>query len=191
LEPSVIPINIAVVGDRLTERGSHVVDRILEYAQDGRVERPDFLARKRIPSAPGIDTGSPQGLGSVDVPKAGDPPLVHQQGLNRGTRRRDDLLQMLWGEFEVEWIYPEIVWKPVSRVLDRPQATRVDEVDLPAIKVEDKARMLLLNRGSGEGEPAGHAQMNDEISTTREAKEDVLPSSFDSFDRLADDLMNR
>ena len=156
-------------------------------------QRLVLRAFERSDRAQGMDARAKEGLVGVDVPHAGNPLLVEQEGLDRLLSPARHRAQGVGGEVGVERLDAQ----PGSEVLGegagseqdiaRAETAHVDEEQAPAV-VEVQAHpevVGLFGVRVVEQEIARHAQVHDEMDVVLEREHQVFAAPPDALDLAA------
>src|SRR5262249_11929998 len=176
-----------------------VLHRLLERLHHGAVETPDLLGRQRVAHAIPAQPGAEEDLVAVDVADPGEELLVHQERLQLHVLRRDEPPEAVPRHRVLERIDPEV--RQLRHLLLHTVELRhehlaerawVDEAQLTALRERDHDVGVLrhgLARALGPDELSGHAEMDHQDVAAIEPGEDVLATSFDPGDALADETV--
>jgi len=129
-----------------------------------------------------MDSREPQRFRRIDVPDAGDNPLIEKRDLDRDTSPRERVAERFGGESRVRWIWPQrrerLCALAVQR--DRRQRARIDQRDASTI-VELDHHASVLREGSRNviHEPVSrHSKVNDERVASRKREQLVLAATI-------------
>ena len=140
-----------------------------------------------------MEPGVPERLVDVDVPEAGQRPLVEQRGLQRGAATLQPLAQALRREGGDERLLAEArpeIRLELARLEQQPGAEAPDIAvgDLAAVVERQQRAPVRVARECVGPQRARHAEVDQQRAARREADDQVLAAPVDLLDALAGQL---
>ena len=153
----------------------------------------ELIAVERAGKTLWVEPGVPERLVHVDVPEAGQGPLVEQRGLQRGAAPLQPLAQSLRREGGDERLLAETrpeVRLELARLEQQPGAETPDIAvgDLAAVVERQQRAPVRVARERVGPQRAGHAEVDQQRTPRREPDDQVLPATVDVLDALSGQL---